>query len=262
MSNLNPEEVRQYVNTHIDNFHQAKIRSIERMSLIDLIKKKNPYLFKAKNILLAQDFVLSLLNAHISSSEEELFGTFLEGLAKFIATKTSNVTHVDGYGRFGIDLELIRGGKYLLIQIKSGPNWGNSSQQARQKLSFIEAIAQVRLEQGPDMEIQPILGICYGRTRTAPTYDNIAVKVVGQNFWYLISGIESLYLDIIEPLGYKAKEHTEAFEKQKAQVVNKFTAEFMETFCDAGIINWERIIHFNSGNFDLPRFFASNNTSF
>jgi hypothetical protein len=262
MSELNLDELRQYVNTHIDNFHQAKIHSIERMSLNGLLKKKNPYLFKAKNILLAQDFVLNLLNAHISSSEEELFGAFLEGLAKFIATKTSDVIHIDGFGRFGIDLELIRGGKYLLIQIKSGTNWGNSSQQARQKLSFIEAVAQVRSEQGQDIEIYPILGICYGKTKTVYTYNRTAIKVVGQNFWYLISGIENLYLDIIEPLGYKAKEHTEAFEKQKAQVVNNFTAQFMEEFCDAGLINWERITEFNSGNLDLPAFFTSNKTSF
>jgi hypothetical protein len=259
MSELNLDELRQYVNTHIDNFHQAKIRSIENMNLTGLLKRKNPYLFKAKNILLAQDFVLNLLNAHISSSEEELFGNFLEGVAKFIATKTSDVVHIN---RFGIDLELIRAGKYLLIQIKSGTNWGNSSQQAKQKDSFQAAVEQVRLERGHDIEIQPVLGICYGKTRTAYTYGKIAVKVVGQNFWYLISGIENLYLDIIEPLGYKAKEHTEAFEKQKAQVVNKFTAEFMEVFCDAGIINWERITRFNSGNLDLPEFFANNKTSF
>jgi hypothetical protein len=259
VTDLDLDLVRQFVNTNIDSFHQAKIRSIEMLSLKGLMRKKNPYLFKAKNIQLAQDFVISLLNAHISSSEEELFGTFLEGLAIFIAEQTSNIIHIS---RPGIDLELIRGGKYLLIQIKSGTNWGNSSQQARQKDNFIAAVEQVRLEQGADIEIQPVLGICYGKTRTAYAYNKLAVKVVGQNFWYLISGIENLYTDIIEPLGYRAKEHTEAFEKQKAQVVNKFTEEFMATFCDDGIINWERIVHFNSGNLDLPTFFTRNKTLF
>ncbi|MCP4361921.1 MAG: hypothetical protein GY796_28245, partial [Chloroflexi bacterium] len=37
------------------------------------------------------------------------------------------------------------------------------------------------------------------------------LKVVGQNFWYLISENKDLYTDIIEPIGYRAKQHNEAF---------------------------------------------------
>lgn len=255
MTDLDLEVVRQYVNTHIDNFHQAKIRSIEVLNLEGLIKRKNPYLFRAKNIALAHDFVSNLLNAHISSSEEELFGLFLEGLAVFIAGQTSNVIHTQ---RFGIDLELTKAGEYFLIQIKSGTSWGNSTQQTRQEQSFKDAIELVRLEQGPDIKIQPVLGICYGKTKTSITRG--ALKVVGQNFWYLISGIENLYIDIIEPLGYRAREHTEAFDKQKKQVINLFTGQFLEKFCDNGFINWERVVQFNSGNLDLPTFLNRNKT--
>lgn len=78
------------------------------------------------------------------------------------------------------------------------------------------------------------------------------MKVVGQNFWYLISGNADLYTEIIEPVGYKAKEHNEAFQTQKSSVVNRFTKAFIDEFCDpAGAIDWVKLVKFNSGNFDL-----------
>ncbi|MFQ5578272.1 MAG: PmeII family type II restriction endonuclease [Anaerolineae bacterium] len=78
------------------------------------------------------------------------------------------------------------------------------------------------------------------------------LKVVGQNFWYLISQNKDLYTDIIEPIGYRAKQHNDAFYHEKGKVVNRFTKEFIDNFCDgAGSIDWVRLVEWNSGNFDL-----------
>ena len=49
--------------------------------------EKNPYLFKAKDINTAQDFVTFILDAHLSSQEETIFGGFLEELAIFICSQ-------------------------------------------------------------------------------------------------------------------------------------------------------------------------------
>jgi hypothetical protein len=69
----------------------------------------------------------------------------------------------------------------------------------------------------------------------------------GQKFWAFISGNDNLYTDIIEPLGHQAKEKNEQFMQEYAKVVNKFTFEFIGTFCDAdGNILWEEIVRFNS----------------
>ncbi|MGJ3247839.1 MAG: hypothetical protein ACFE0I_17390 [Elainellaceae cyanobacterium] len=58
---------------------------------------------------------------------------------------------------------------------------------------------------------------------------------------------ESLYTDIIEPLGYRAKENNEQFEQEYSRVINKFTLEFMQSFCDLeGQIIWQRIVQLNS----------------
>jgi hypothetical protein len=103
------------------------------------------------------------------------------------------------------------------------------------------------------VNVQPILGICYGRTRTA--YLRGYLKVVGQNFWYLISENKSLYTDIVEPVGYRAKEHNEAFLLERGGVINRLTKEFVDCFCDPnGIIDWVKLVQFNSGNYDLDEF--------
>lgn len=46
-----------------------------------LLKRKNPYLFRAKNIQTSGEFVKYALDAFLSSSEETMFGNFLEKLA-------------------------------------------------------------------------------------------------------------------------------------------------------------------------------------
>jgi len=62
----------------------------------------------------------------------------------------------------------------------------------------------------------------------------------------LISDSDTLYTDIIEPLGHQAKEKNEEFLKAYAKVVNQFTLKFAQDFCDDGVINWQKIVEFDS----------------
>ena len=247
MKTLNLKEVDKFANENIDKFHINKIRSLEVLDLKTILRKKNPYLFKAKNINLASDLIREILDAFLYSSEEKLFGDFLEDLATFISSKTCN-------GRksaaTGIDLEFTNKNVHYLVSIKSGPNWGNSSQQKKQESDFINAV-KVLKQSRHALNAQPVLGICYGRVKTS--FLRCYMKVVGQNFWYLISGNENLYTDIIDPLGYKAKQHNDNFLKQKARVMNLFTQEFVKSFCENGNIDWKKLVEFNSGNLDLKR---------
>lgn len=249
MNPLNLDEVREYVNANIVDFHQRRIGSLEALTLNRLLTK-NPYLFRAKNITTAGALVESLLQAFLSSSEEKHFGDFLEGLAVFVAGKTC-MGHKSAVQ--GVDLELIHRQTHYLISVKSGPNWGNSSQHKKLAQDLRDAVIRVRQSRSAP-NVQPVLGICYGKTRTAYTRDGY-LKIVGQNFWYLISEDKDLYTDIVEPIGYRAKEHNEAFEEARGRVVNRFTAEFIRRFCDtSGGIDWAKLVQFNSGNYDLDDF--------
>ena len=250
MKPLNLDEVREYVNENIVDFHTRRIKSLEELNLRKLLTK-NPYLFKAKNVITAGELVAGLLDAFLSSSEEKLFGDFLEGLAVFVAHKTCS-GHKSAAP--GVDLEFLNKGVHYVVSVKSGPNWGNSSQQDKLERDLKNAVVRVK-QSKHQANVQPVLGICYGKTKTG--YVRGYLKVVGQNFWYLISENRDLYTDIIEPIGYRAKEHNEAFLLEKSKVVNRFTKAFIDDFCDAaGAIDWVRLVEFNSGNYDLDKHLA------
>ena len=249
---MNPLEMNRvlgYVNENMVDFHQRRIKSIEGLELGKLLTK-NPYLFKAKNITTAEELILGLLEAFLSSSEEKLFGDFLEGLAIFTAELTCG-----GYKSSapGVDLEFIDGGVHYVVSVKSGPSWGNSSQQSRLEQDLKNAVTRVK-QSKRGVNIQPVLGICYGKSKTS--YVRGYMKVVGQNFWYLISGNQHLYTDIIEPIGYRTQEYNESFLTEKDMVVGRFAQQFADRFCNRsnGSIDWTKLVEANSGNFDLDKF--------
>lgn len=242
MKNLEIADVREYVSHNIVSFHLNKIKTLETIHLKTILSKKNPYLFRAKNINIASELIRSILEAFLYSSEEKLFGDFLEELAIFISSKTSNGRKS---GITGIDLEFDKDNIRNLVSIKSGPNWGNSSQHKRQETDFQNAV-KVLKQSKQNLTIQPVLGICYGKTKT--TYPRGYAKIVGQRFWYFLSGSENLYMDIIEPLGYESKKHNDKFNKEKDRLINTFTKEFIDDFCINGEIDWQKLVQFNSGN--------------
>jgi hypothetical protein len=245
MKELNLKDVERYVNDHIGSFHQSRIARLQSIKLREVLKKKNPYLFRAKNILTAERLVESILGAFLSSSEEELFGGFLEGLAVFIASKT-----LDGRksAATGIDLEFDKKGIKYIVAVKSGQNWGNSSQYAALKENFKRA-ARVLKQSKAVKHVQPVLGMCYGKMRTVDRGDFI--KMAGQSFWHFLSGSEKVYTEIVEPIGHKAKRHNDKYDEEKAALINKFTGEFSTDFCTDGRIDWEKLVVFNSGNMNV-----------
>ena len=84
------DKVIQYVKENIHLFHESRIKKMETLKLRDFIKRKNPYLFKAKNITTAAEFVKNYADAYISSAEETMFSDWLEGLAVFVCSTVYN----------------------------------------------------------------------------------------------------------------------------------------------------------------------------
>ncbi len=248
MNPLNLDQVCQYVNANIVHFHERRLASLENLTL-DQLLTKNPYLLKAKHITTAAGLIENLLQAFLSSSEEKPFGDFLEGLALFVASQTCGGHKSTAQG---VDLEFIHNNTHYVVSIKSGPNWGNSSQHRKLAQDLTNAVNRVR-QSRTTLTVQPVLGICYGKTRTTYTRDGY-LKVVSQNFWYLISENKTMYTDIVEPIGHRAREHNEAFDRERAQASNRLTRQFMDRFCnEAGAIDWVKLVEFSCGNYDLDK---------
>ena len=240
---INPKTVTEYVKKNIGDFHHKRIQSLNSLSLSKVLKRKNPYLFKAKYVLTAEQIIRGIVDAHISSSEEGIFGDWLEGLAIFIngtvyGGKKSGIT--------GLDLEFDNGGFRYIVNIKSGPNWGNSSQIKKMVADFKTAKKALRTSNSR-LNITAVNGCCYGIDKKPDKGDYY--KYCGEKFWNFISGDNDLYTAIIEPLGHKAKEKNSDFMKSSSQIINKFTKEFANEYCDNhGSIDWKRLVELNSSD--------------
>ena len=242
MRNLKLNNVVSYVEKNIGTFHKKRIESLNTLKLIDVLQRKNPYLFKAKHVLTAEEIVRSLVDAHISSQEETIFGDFLEGFAIFICEKVysgrkSSTT--------GVDLEFDKDAIRYIVSIKSGPNWGNS-QAVKRMVSNFNAARKILKTSNSKINVAAVNGCCYGRDNKPYKAKGDYFKYCGQRFWEFISGNANLYTEIIEPLGHKAKDKNEEFLASYAQMINRFTLEFANDFCIDGKINWEAIVKLNS----------------
>jgi hypothetical protein len=241
MQPLNLNDVVKFVEENIGDFHKRRGDSLRKLKLSQVLERKNPYLFRAKNITSAQDLVKLLLDAHLSSQEETIFGEFLEKLAIFICNKSFNGKKSSAEG---VDLEFERDNVLYIVSIKSVPNWGNSSQIKRMVDNFKKAQRILRTSNAK-VNIQAVNGCCYGRENQHDKSDYW--KFCGQDFWEFISGDNRLYVDIIEPLGYRAKERNQEFSEEYGRILNVFTNEFFQYFCTDGKIDWEKLVEFNSG---------------
>lgn len=243
MKKLNQQDISQFVEKNIEIFHIKRIQSLNTLKLSKVLKRKNPYLFKAKYVLTAEQIIKGIVDAHISSNEETIFGEWLEGLAIFINEK---VYGGKKSGIKGIDLEFDQNKVRFIISIKSGPNWGNSSQIVKMLSDFKTAKKTLRTSNS-QLNIIAVNGCCYGKDSKPDKGEYY--KYCGQRFWEFISGDSELYTNIIEPLGHKAKEKNEDFIKSYSQMINKFTKEFANEYCDDnGIIDWKKLVAFNSSN--------------
>ena len=240
MPPLNLNNVVEFIKANIGEFHSRRSASLQSLRLTDVLKKKNPYLFKAKNINDAHDLVKLFLDAHLSSQEETIFGEFLEKLAIFVCSEVYGGRKSSAEG---IDLEFQKGDVVYIVSVKSGPNWGNSNQVKRMVENFKQAKRILRTGNS-NINVQAINGCCYGKTNLDK---GDYLKICGQEFWEFISGDERLFVDIVEPFGHQAKIRNEELAAEHDRVLNLFTQEFMNNFCIDGVIDWEKLVRFNSG---------------
>ncbi|MDQ7027094.1 MAG: PmeII family type II restriction endonuclease [Anaerolineae bacterium] len=250
MKKLNLDDVTAYVEEHIGTFHNNRLEKLEKLRLLTVLKRKNPYLFKAKNILTAEGLIRSILDAYLSSQEETLFGDFLEGVAIFVCEQVYAGYKPSTDEFEGIDAIFQHHERLFIVEIKSGPNWGNSSQIGKMIINFDNA-RTILQEQHSTLEIIAVNGCSYGRDANHSKRDGRYWKLCGQDFWRFISGNDDLYMGIIEPLGHRAKQQDENFQEAYAKIINRFTLQFAQEYClPDGAIDWEKLVQLVSQRTD------------
>lgn len=237
---ISDKELEDIVSEQLDMFYKSRLDQAKKLELKDVLSRKNPYLFKALGIEKPSEIVENLLNARLSSSDETIFGTeFFEKIAKRIAEITSNASIAPADG---VDI-IIDKETYKPIGIKSGENWGNSSQIKRLKDDF-ETLRQ-RVQTKIDKKYDPVVGHGYGtKNRLSKTGWR---DVSGQAFWKEISGDPDLYLKLMRLMKDLPLKHKPEFKKKWDELVQKFTDEFSSNFCkEDGSVDWEKLTKFVS----------------
>ena len=247
MSQNYPEFHKFLAQNVMSPFYLKRLQGLQGISLNSVLKRKNPYLFKAKNLEETGDLASSIVDAFLSSQEETLFGDLMELFAIHVAA-----TLWGGFKskRVGLDLEFERDGKYYIAEIKSGVNWGNSSQIKRMKQNF--KIARMALRPEMDVEIVAVNGCIYGKDARplktdADDADKTYFKYAGQEFWHFLSGDDNLFREIVKPIDEEAREKDAAFRMAYTAKINELTADLSLNFLNEGQIDWIKLVEFVSG---------------
>lgn len=89
------QAVIQAIASALETFYGTLIEKIDGLNIQKVMKRKNPYLYRAKAMQSATEIVDSVLTAFVSSSEETIFGNcFFESIA--IAASGGNKALAEG----------------------------------------------------------------------------------------------------------------------------------------------------------------------
>jgi len=244
---LDPKKLEALIKKCLNDFHERRIKTLEELNLRKVLRRKNPYLFKALGTEQAPEIVKRVLEAYVSSSDETIFG---DAYFEQIALDIPNIRVSDGKG-----CDLIREEEKVIhaYALKSGPHPFNSSAKAKQNTEFTEMKSRLMKLQ---KQFDPVLAYAYGRKIRPSSEKSIYRQSSGQAFWEEITGDENFYLKLITLMKDEPLKRIDEYKDDWDAKVNMFTREFMEDFCfENGQIDWEKLTQFVSAKkpLKLPR---------
>lgn len=226
----------------LDSFYESLISKIDHLNISKVMKRKNPYLYRAKAMQSASDIVDSVLTAFVSSSEETIFGNcFFEPVA--IAASNGNKALAEG---IDIMLQDHENNTITAIAVKSGPSVFNSDSKKRQEQNFMAA---AKLAQQAKACYEAYIGYCYGKKKESGRgKPKMYRELAGKDFWWKITGEEEFYIKLIGYMGDLPEKYVARFQESYTKAANRLVREFSNSFCkEDGSIDWEKLVKFNSG---------------
>ena len=239
-SSYNEKEVISAVSIALTEFYTSLTNKLNELDVDTILKRKNPYLYRAKGINSAAQIVDGILSAYVSSSEETIFGnTFFEPIAIVVSGGQKAVTE-------GVDITVDKDNTIYSIAVKSGTSVFNADSRKRQEQNFQSA--QKRAQQAKKAFF-PVVGYGYGKKRIKPGSEKFYKELAGKDFWYWLTGDPEFYTKIIQFMGTRPDQYAKQFEESYSKAENRMVREFTLQYCNEdGSINWDILIKFNSGS--------------
>ena len=235
----NEEEVVQAIANALETFYSSLIEKIDGLDIVKIMKRKNPYLYRAKAMENAAEIVENVLSAFVTSSEETIFGNcFFEPLA--IAASGGNKALAEG-----IDIMVQDNEQNVIyaVAVKSGPSVFNADSKKRQEQNFIAAS---KLAQQAKARYEAYIGYAYGKKKESGRgKPKMYQELAGKKFWT----DEEFFLKIIKFMGELPEKYVAAYKESYNKASNRLVREFSNQFCtEDGSIDWEKLVEFNSGD--------------
>ncbi len=239
----NEEAVITAISTALEVFYNSLIDKIDGLDIVKVMKRKNPYLYRAKAMENAAEIVESVLSAFVSSSEETIFGNcFFEPIA--IAASNGQKALAEG-----IDIMIQNNdiNTIYAVAVKSGPSVFNADSKKRQEQNFMAAS---KLAQQAKARYEAYIGYCYGKKKESGRgKPKMYQELAGKKFWAELTGDDDFYLKIIEYMGTMPEQYVAAYKESYNKASNRLVREFSNKFCqDDGSIDWKKLVEFNSGD--------------
>ncbi len=237
------KEVVQAIANALEIFYCSLIEKIDGLDIVKIMKRKNPYLYRAKAMENAAEIVENVLGAFVSSSEETIFGNcFFEPLA--IAASGGNKALAEGIDIMIHDNE---NNAIYAVAVKSGPSVFNADSKKRQEQNFAAAS---KLAQQARARYVAYIGYAYGKKKESGNgKPKIYQELAGKRFWTELTGDEDFYLKIIQFMGDLPEKYVASYKESYNKASNRLVREFSNKFCkEDGSIDWEKLVEFNSGD--------------
>lgn len=237
------KKVVQAIAKSLETFYGTLIEKIDTLDIKKVMKRKNPYLYRAKAMENASEIVDSVLSAFVTSSEETIFGNcFFEPIA--IAVSGGNKALAEG-----IDLMIHNSEANTIhaIAVKSGPSVFNADSKKRQEQNFMAA---AKLAQQAKARYEALIGYCYGEKKDSGRgKPKMYQELAGKQFWTELTGDEKFYIKIINFMGTMPEQYVDSYKESYNKAANRLIREFSNSFCkEDGSIDWEKLVEFNSGD--------------
>lgn len=237
----NEEAVVQAIAIALDAFYSSLISKVDALNVKKVMKRKNPYLFRAKSMNGAAQIVDAIMAAFVSSSEETIFGNvFFEPIATVAAQGQKALAE-------GVDIMVERDNTVYAIAVKSGTSVFNADSRKKQEQNFMAAS---KLAQQAKKRFVPIVGYGYGKKKpSAKAMPKFYEELAGQDFWTELTGDDQFYIKLIRMMDKLPEKYVEDFDAAYQRAANRLVKEFTIEFClEDGTIDWEKLVKFNSGN--------------
>ena len=236
-------EVVKAIASALETFYDSLITKIDQLDIEKIMKRKNPYLYRAKAMQNASEIVESVLTAFVSSSEETIFGNcFFEPIA--IAVSGGNKALAEGVDLMIEDKEA---NTIYAIAVKSGTSVFNADSKKRQEQNFMAAS---KLAQQAKARYEAYIGYCYGKKKESGRgKPKMYRELAGKEFWEELTGDSDFYKKIITFMGTLPEQYVEKYQESYNKAANRLVREFANKFCsNDGSIDWEALVEFNSGD--------------